>query len=175
MEQKLILDEKAMERAIARISYEVIERNKGAEGLCVIGILSRGVELGAKIAEKISQIEGKSIPVGKLDITSFRDDRKENPASEDQSDIPFEIEGKRVLLVDDVIYTGRSARSAIEAVMRRGRPTSIQLAVLVDRGHRELPIRADFVGKNLPTSKQETVRVLVKERDGVSQVSILSE
>lgn len=175
MDSKIILDEKAMDRAIARISYEVIERNKGADGLCVIGILSRGVELGTRIAERIGQIEGRTIPVGTLDITSFRDDLKRRCTGKDATEISFEIEGKRVLLVDDVIYTGRSARSAIEAVMKRGRPTSIQLAVLVDRGHRELPIRADFVGKNLPTSKQETVQVKVKERDGISQVAILSE
>ena len=175
VERKLILDEKAMERAIARISYEIIERNKGADELCVVGILSRGAELAGRIAGKISQIENKQVPCGVLDITAFRDDSKKETAGADQTDLPFPIEGKRVVLVDDVIYTGRSARSAMEAVMKRGRAKAIQLAALVDRGHRELPIRADFIGKNLPTSKQETVQVLVKERDGVNSVYILSE
>ncbi|WP_267873056.1 bifunctional pyr operon transcriptional regulator/uracil phosphoribosyltransferase PyrR [Massiliimalia timonensis] len=175
VERKLILDEKAMERAIARISYEIIERNKGADELCVVGILSRGAELAGRIAGKISQIENKRVPCGVLDITAFRDDSKKETAGDDQTDLPFPIEGKRVVLVDDVIYTGRSARSAMEAVMKRGRAKAIQLAALVDRGHRELPIRADFIGKNLPTSKQETVQVLVKERDGINSVYILSE
>lgn len=175
MEHKLILDEKAMERAIARISFEIIERNKGADNLCIIGILSRGAELGKRIAEKIGQVEGKAVPYGTLDITAFRDDKKLSAAHQDQTKIPFEVEKKQVVLVDDVIYTGRSARSAMDAVMKRGRPKTVQLAVLVDRGHRELPIRADFIGKNLPTSKQETVQVKVKERDGVNSVLILPE
>ena len=175
VEQKLILDEKAMERAIARISYEIIERNKGAENLCVIGILSRGAELGRRIAGRIEQVEGRPVPFGTLDITPFRDDKRPDGTHADQTDIPFEVEGKEVVLVDDVMYTGRSARSAMDAVIQRGRPKTVRLAVLVDRGHRELPIRADFVGKNLPTSRQETVRVLVKERDGVNSVILLSE
>ena len=169
-----ILDDKAMQRAIARISYEIIERNKGGENLCVVGILSRGVEIAGRIAAKILEVEGKQVEVGTLDITNFRDDRK-GEVLPDQSEIPFPIEGKKVVLVDDVIYTGRSVRAAIDAVMSRGRPERIELAVLVDRGHRELPIRADFVGKNLPTSREETVRVLVKQRDGEDGVMIWKE
>lgn len=169
-----ILDEKSMQRAIARISYEIIERNKGVDNLCVIGILSRGVEIAARIAAKILEVEGRRVEVGTLDITNFRDDRR-GESTPDQSSIAFPIEGKKVVLVDDVIYTGRSVRAAIDALMSRGRPECIQLAVLVDRGHRELPIRADFVGKNLPTSREETVRVLVRQRDGEDGVMIWKE
>lgn len=172
MENKVILDEKAMDRAIARISYEILERNKGAEDLCIIGLFSRGVELAARIARKIEQVEGAKLPVGWLDITAYRDDREIDKDYSDKTQIPFSIQDKKVVLVDDVIFTGRSIRSAIDALMERGRPQLIQLAVLVDRGHRELPIRADFIGKNLPTSKNEKVRVELKECDGISRVSI---
>lgn len=168
--RKVILDEKAMDRAIARISYEIIERNKGIEGLCLVGIYTRGVHLAARIAAKIQEVEGQKIPVGWLDITTSRDDRKDLTGYRDKTQIPFPVQDKRVVLVDDVIFTGRSARSAIDALMKRGRPRAIQLAVLVDRGHRELPIRADFIGKNLPTSKQEQVQVMVRESDGINQV-----
>jgi pyrimidine operon attenuation protein/uracil phosphoribosyltransferase len=173
--QKVILDEKAMDRAIARISYEIIERNKGVQNLCLIGIYTRGIHLAARIARKIQEVEGQKIPVGWLDITTSRDDRGDLTGYQDKTQIPFEIQEKRVVLVDDVIFTGRSVRSAIDALMKRGRPTSIQLAVLVDRGHRELPIRADFIGKNLPTSKQEQVQVQVTELDGINQVTIWAE
>lgn len=169
--ETLILDDKAMERAVARISYEIIEHNKGISNLCVIGILTRGEELARRISKKICDVEGRRLPVGTLDITDYRDDRRAD-GHIDRSDIPFSIEGKRVVLVDDVIYTGRSVRAAIDALMSRGRPMLIELAVLVDRGHRELPIRADFVGKNLPTSQEETVRVLVSPHDGKDQVII---
>lgn len=173
MNKKIILDEKSMDRAITRISYEIIERNKGIDDICLIGLFSRGVEIVNRIAKKIYQVEGENVPVGWLDITNFRDDikRKDNYCSKTQ--IPFDINEKKVIIVDDVIFTGRSVRSAIDALMDRGRPMLIQLAVLVDRGHRELPIRADFIGKNLPTSKTETVKVFVKERDGINQVLIL--
>ncbi|MDD6032642.1 MAG: bifunctional pyr operon transcriptional regulator/uracil phosphoribosyltransferase PyrR [Oscillospiraceae bacterium] len=171
-EKALILDDKAMSRAINRISYEIVERNKGVEDLCIIGILSRGMELAQRIACKIRQVEGKSVPVGCLDITPYRDDGRQGAA--DHSCIPFDIGDKRVVLVDDVIYTGRSVRAAIDALMAIGRPRCIQLAVLVDRGHRELPIRADFIGKNLPTSREENVRVFVRERDGEDKVVIVS-
>lgn len=171
-EKALILDDKAMSRAINRISYEIVERNKGVEDLCIIGILSRGMELAQRIACKIRQVEGKSVPVGCLDITPYRDDGRQGAA--DHSRIPFDIGDKRVVLVDDVIYTGRSVRAAIDALMAIGRPRCIQLAVLVDRGHRELPIRADFIGKNLPTSREENVRVFVRERDGEDKVVIVS-
>ena len=163
MEKALILDDKAMSRAINRISYEIIERNKGTEELCIVGILSRGKELADRIAGKIFQVEGKSVPVGYLDITPFRDDGREGSG---ETVIPFDIGGKKVVLVDDVIYTGRSVRAAIDALMAIGRPESIQLAVLIDRGHRELPFRPDYVGKNVPTSREEIVDVHITDIDG---------
>lgn len=174
MKETLILEEKAMQRAIARISYEIIEHNKGAENLCVIGILSRGGELARQIAGKIREVEGRPVEVGTLDITNFRDDRQRD-GRPDRSRIEFPIEGKRVVLVDDVIYTGRSVRAAIDALMHRGRPLRIELAVLVDRGHRELPIRADFVGKNLPTARDEKVQVSITPMDRENKVVILKE
>ncbi len=165
-----ILDEKGVCRCIARVSYEIIEKNKGVENLCVVGILSRGAELAARIAEKIQEVEGRRVEVGLLDITPCRDDNKCDGS--DCSVLSFDITGKKIILVDDVIYTGRSARAAIDAIMKRGRPQNIQLAVLIDRGHRELPIRADYVGKNVPTSTGEQVQVMVKERDGSDKVLI---
>lgn len=174
MEEKaLILDEKAMGRAVSRIAYEILERNKGAEGLCLAGILSRGRDLARRIAQRMAAVEGIDVPWGALDITRFRDDHREKDPGEDRTDLPFDITGKRIVLVDDVIYTGRTVRAAIDALFALGRPQSIQLAALVDRGHRELPIRADYVGKNLPTSREETVRVFVKEVDGEDRVVIL--
>lgn len=170
----LILDNKAMNHAIARISYEIIERNKGVDDICIVGIISRGVEIANRVAQKIYEVENKKVDVGTLDITLHRDDRKAKDHV-DQSEIDFLIENKKVILVDDVIYTGRSVRAAIDALMARGRPQKIQLAVLVDRGHRELPIRADFVGKNLPTSRDEKVKVMVSPRDGEDKVIILKE
>lgn len=167
-----ILDEKGVCRCIARIAYEIIEKNKGADNLCIVGILSRGAELAARIAEKIAEVEGRRVDVGLIDITLFRDDRETAPGYQDRSELDFGISGKRVILVDDVIYTGRSVRAAIDAVMDRGRPQNIQLAVLIDRGHRELPLRADYVGKNVPTAVNEQVRVMVKERDGADKVLI---
>ena len=174
MEEKaLILDEKAMGRAVSRIAYEILERNKGAEGLCLAGILSRGRDLARRIAQRMAAVEGIDVPWGALDITRFRDDHREKDPGEDRTDLPFDITGKRIVLVDDVIYTGRTVRAAIDALFALGRPQSIQLAALVDRGHRELPIRADYVGKNLPTSREEKVRVLMKETDGEDRVVIL--
>lgn len=172
-EKALILDEKSMARAVTRISYEILERNKGAEGICLVGILSRGKDLAQRIAGRIGAVEGESVPCGALDITRFRDDRSRETPAEDRTDIPFDITDKRIVLVDDVIYTGRTVRAAIDALFAIGRPQSIQLAALVDRGHRELPIRADYVGKNLPTSREEKVRVLMKETDGEDRVVIL--
>lgn len=166
-----ILDESAVARAVTRISYEMIERNKGTDGLCLIGLFSRGAVLAQRIADRIAEVEGSSVPVGLLDITPFRDDEKRG-VSEDLSRIDFDITGKRVVIVDDVIFTGRTARAAIDGLMSRGRPMLIQLAVLIDRGHRELPIRADYVGKNLPTSREEKVRVMVRETDGCDKVVI---
>ena len=172
-EQKaVIMDENAVTRAIARISYEILEHNKGAEQLCFIGILSRGVCIAERIAAKLSELEGAAPEVGTLDITAYRDDEKHSDTS-DRTDIPFDVKDKKVIIVDDVIFTGRSARAAIDAVMERGRPKNIQLAALVDRGHRELPIRPDYVGKNVPTSKDESVKVMMNEIDGNDKVVIL--
>ena len=173
MQQKaVIMDENAIRRAVTRISFEILERNKGAGGLCIIGIMSRGVHLADRISAKIYELEGVKVPVGNLDITKYRDDGK-NSSADDKTILDFEIKNKKVILVDDVIYTGRSTRAAIDAIMGRGRPISVQLAVLIDRGHRELPIRADYIGKNLPTSKDEEVKVLMKEADGMDKVVIL--
>ena len=170
-EKAVIMDESAMSRAITRISFEIIERNKGADNLCIVGVLSRGIALARRMADKIGQQEGRVVEVGELDITPHRDDERASGAL-DRSDIPFPITGKRLILVDDVVYTGRSVRAAIDALMQRGRPQHIQLAVLVDRGHRELPIRADYIGKNVPTASNEVVKVFVKEMDGCDKVVI---
>ncbi len=169
--KRMIMDEKAMQRAIARISYEIIEHNKGAEELCIVGILSRGVTIGKRIADKLSELEKVDVPFGQLDITPYRDDAG-GKGSEDRTDIPFDVRDRNVVIVDDVIFTGRSSRAALEAIIKRGRPRSVQLAVLVDRGHRELPIRPDYVGKNLPTSHSEVVKVSVTEIDGSDGVAI---
>lgn len=162
-----IMDEKALDRALTRISHEIIERNKGVEDLVLLGIKTRGVTLAKRLCEKIRNIEGNVLPVGTLDITSHRDDIKDmkDMPRESSTDIDFDINGKKVVLVDDVLYTGRTVRAAMDAIVEIGRPLSIQLAVLVDRGHRELPIRADYVGKNVPTSRSEMVIVNVKEED----------
>lgn len=167
----VIMDENQIKRAVARISYEIDERNKGTDDLVLIGIMSRGVYLAKRIADKLKELEGYAEQVGVLDITAFRDDDKNVPDS-DKTDIPFDIQDKSVILVDDVMFTGRSCRAAIDAVMSRGRPKNIQLAVLVDRGHRELPLRPDYVGKNVPTSLDESVRVMVKEADGCDMAVI---
>lgn len=166
------MDEKAVQRAIARIAYEIIERNKGTEALCVVGVYSRGVPIGRRIAAKLSELEKNEVPFGSLDITPYRDDSRSDGSGE-KTDIPFDIRDKNVVIVDDVIFTGRSSRAAIDALIKRGRPRTIQLAVLVDRGHRELPIRPDYVGKNLPTSHSEVVKVSVTETDGADSVAIL--
>lgn len=167
-----IMDEKALDRALTRIAHEIIERNKGIEDIVLLGIKTRGVLLSQRLAAKISAIEGSEVPVGILDITNYRDDLKkgEGASGKGETKVDFDITGKKVILVDDVLYTGRTVRAAMDAVVDLGRPMGIQLAVLVDRGHRELPIRADYVGKNVPTSRSEKVIVMVKdkdERDGV--------
>jgi bifunctional protein pyrR len=174
MEKKLILDAAAMERAVTRISYEIIEKNKGIEDLALIGIQRRGVSLSKRIAKKIQEIEGKPVERGILDITFYRDDLSllnEHPVL-NGTNIDFQIEGKKIVLVDDVLYTGRTVRAAIEAIMDLGRPKCIQLAIMVDRGHRELPIMADYVGKNLPTSTREVVKVHITEFDGEENIVI---
>ena len=172
MEKKhIIMDDVAVGRAVARISYEIIERNKGTENICVVGIISRGAPLGKRIAAKLEELEHTQVPFGTLDITPYRDDVSEK-VSDEATDIPFSVTDKTVIIVDDVIFTGRSVRAAIDAIIKRGRPRSIQLAVLIDRGHRELPIRPDYVGKNLPTSHNEKVKVSVTELDGCDSVAI---
>jgi len=169
-----ILDEKGIKRSMTRLAHEIIEKNKGVEDIVLIGILSRGVPIAYQIAENIEQIEDVKVPVGSIDITLYRDDLTEvsQDAIVSETDIDFDLKDKIVVLVDDVIYTGRTVRAALDAVIDHGRPKSIQLAVLVDRGHRELPIRADYVGKNVPTSKKENVHVKVKSIDGENCVEI---
>ncbi len=170
-----IMDEAAVERALVRIAHQIIEKDKGAEGLCLVGIRTRGVPLARRLAENIRQIEGVCLPVGELDITLHRDDRSaaaEEAALAHASELPFEVAGKTLLLCDDVIYTGRTVRAALDAVMALGRPARIQLFALVDRGHRELPIRPDFVGKNIPTAREEIVSVCLRECDGETCVKL---
>jgi pyrimidine operon attenuation protein/uracil phosphoribosyltransferase len=174
VEKAEIMDVHSISRAISRISHEIIERNQGAEGLVLIGVQRRGVPLAERIACCIHEFEKHRIPVGILDITFYRDDLTllaEHPVVNDTV-INFGITGKKSILVDDVIYTGRTVRAAIDALMDFGRPKQIQLAVLIDRGHRELPFKADFIGKNVPTSRSEQVNVRLKEIDGVDQVTI---
>ena len=168
-----VMDARAIDRALTRIAHEILEANRGAEGLALVGVLTRGAHVAGRLAERISRIEGAEIPVGSLDISFYRDDvgRRLNPEVH-RTDIPFEVEGSHVVLVDDVLFTGRTIRAAMDAVMDYGRPATIQLAVLVDRGHRELPIRADFVGKNVPTAGRERVKVLLDETDGKDAVEI---
>lgn len=169
-----IMDESAMNRSIKRLAHEIIEHNKGVENVVLVGILSRGVPLARRIAAMIRDIEGLEVPVGSLDITLYRDDLtepSEGPTVR-AGDIPFSISGRHIVLVDDVIYTGRTVRAALDALIDRGRPLTIQLAVLVDRGHRELPIRPDYVGKNVPTSRREIIGVKLDEADGVNEVVI---
>lgn len=166
--QVKLLDEKAINRAITRIAHEIIEKNKGAEDIILVGIKSRGIPIAERLAKKIKVIEDRDILVGTLDITLYRDDLSEKevePVVHD-SNIESNINGKIVVLVDDVLYTGRTTRAALDALMDIGRPKAIQLAVLIDRGHRELPIRADYVGKNVPTSRSEIIKVYLDETDG---------
>ncbi len=162
---KELLDKKDIERIITRMAHEIIERNKGVNELCLVGIQRGGVHLAERLARKLEEIEGKTLPVGTLDIALYRDDlnvRKEQPVVR-RTQVPCEITNKKIILLDDVLFTGRSIRAAMDAIIDFGRPSAIQLAVLVDRGHRELPIKADFVGKNIPTATNETVRVQFEE------------
>lgn len=169
-----LLDEKSIDRALIRISHEIIEKNKGAEDIVLIGIKRRGVPLAKRIASYIEKFEGTKVDIGILDITLYRDDLQEKNDSPkvNDTDIPMDLHNKIVVLVDDVLYTGRTVRSALDAIIDIGRPNSIQLAILIDRGHRELPIRADYVGKNVPTSVDEIVQVELKEIDGEDKVII---
>lgn len=172
MKKKEIVDDVTMKRAITRITYEIIERNKSLDNLVLAGIKTRGVYLARRIQERLKQLEGIELPIGELDIKPFRDDMK---VEEDTTDMPFDINGKDVILVDDVLYTGRTIRAAIDNLVSLGRPARVGLAVLVDRGHRELPIRADYVGKNIPTSSIEEIVVEVIEVDGKDCVSIVDQ
>lgn len=172
--KSVLMDDKAIKRTLTRISHEIIEKNKGTENLVLLGIKSRGVPLANRIAELINMFEGEEVEVGSVDITKYRDDLKkpENLKEHNSIELGVDITGKRIILVDDVLFTGRSVRAAIDAIIDRGRPEAIQLAVLVDRGHRELPIRADYVGKNIPTSRKEDISVELVEKDGVDSVSL---
>jgi len=173
--QNQVMDAEAIRRAVTRIAHEILERNKGGENLALIGIMKRGDVLAQRLAEIIEKIEGKQPPVGALDITFYRDDAEQRGAkggSNRPTHLPFNVDGKKVVLVDDVLFTGRSIRAAMDELIDYGRPQLVQLAVLVDRGHRELPIHADFVGKNLPTSAKEKVEVRLQERDGQEAVWI---
>ncbi len=176
-EKAQILDPQAIQRAVTRIAHEIVERNNGTENLVLIGLRSRGVDLARRIANELMLIAGAEPPVGALDVTLYRDDLDKvgpQPVVR-KTDIPFSINEKRVVLVDDVLYTGRTIRAALDGLIDLGRPRLIQLAVLVDRGHRELPIRADYVGKNVPTSRQEQIQVLLTEEDGEDKVVIMEQ
>ena len=176
-EKNRIIDQDGIKRALTRIAHEIIERNKGTENLALIGIRRRGVPLSKRLADRIKEIEGRQVPVGVLDITLYRDDLSTlgyQPIVR-QTEVSFSIEGKKVVLVDDVLFTGRTIRAALDAIMDLGRPKNIQLAALIDRGHRELPIRADYVGKNVPTSRIEVVEVRLVEIDGVDEVVIMEK
>jgi pyrimidine operon attenuation protein / uracil phosphoribosyltransferase len=169
-----VMDAEAISRAITRIAHEILEANKGAGNLALVGIVTRGAVLAEILAGKIREIEGAEVGVGTLDISFYRDDLALRLSPEvHRTDIPFDVEGKDIILVDDVLFTGRTIRSAMDAIMDYGRPCSIQLAVLVDRGHRELPIRADYVGKNVPSSGRERVKVYFQHTDGRDAVEIL--
>ncbi|MGL5615575.1 MAG: bifunctional pyr operon transcriptional regulator/uracil phosphoribosyltransferase PyrR [Sarcina sp.] len=170
----VLLDEKAIKRALIRVSHEIIEKNKGVEDIVLVGIKRRGYPLAKRISECIDNIEGIKLPVGSLDITLYRDDLSnitEVPNVKSEH-LDIEVKGKKVIIVDDVLYTCRTARAAMDAIIDTGRPSAVQLAVLVDRGHKELPIRADYVGKNVPTSKEEIVKVEIVEIDEVDSVKI---
>lgn len=173
-EKARILDRDGIRRALTRIAHEIIERNKGTDDLVLIGIRRRGVPLARRLADKIKEIEGSQVPVGILDITLYRDDLSSlypHPVVR-QTEVKFSVKGKKIILIDDVLFTGRTVRAALDAIVDLGRPRNIQLAALIDRGHRELPIRADYIGKNVPTSRRELVEVRLAETDGEDEVVI---
>jgi len=172
--ERIVMDGQAVERALTRIAHEILERNKGTEGLVLVGVRSRGVYIADRLRARIAAIEKVDLPSGIIDITLYRDDlsRARQQPTIKGTDIRFPIDDRRVLLVDDVLYTGRTVRAALDALMDFGRPQNVQLVVLIDRGHRELPIRADFVGKNLPTAVNELVQVRLTESDGRDEVAI---
>ncbi|MGH7351383.1 MAG: bifunctional pyr operon transcriptional regulator/uracil phosphoribosyltransferase PyrR [Candidatus Methylomirabilales bacterium] len=174
-EKAQLMDATAIQRVLTRVAHEIVEKNKGTADLVLIGLRSRGVDLARRLSQRLKEIDGVDVPVGALDITLYRDDLGKGgpqPAVR-RTEIPFSIENKKVILVDDVLYTGRTIRAAMDGLMDLGRPRTLQLAVLVDRGHRELPIRADYVGKNVPTARTEQVQVMLQEEDGVDRVVIL--
>ena len=176
MPPKIVMSPEEMRRTLARIAHEIIERNKAVDNLILVGMHTRGVPLAKRLATNIEHLEESKIPVGTLDIDLYRDDLSSpnlRPVVHG-TDIPVSIDGKSIILVDDVLYTGRSVRAAMDALIDLGRPQSIQLAVLIDRGHREMPIRADYVGKNMPSSRHEEIQVQLEETDGIDQVAITS-
>jgi pyrimidine operon attenuation protein/uracil phosphoribosyltransferase len=173
----VVMDAKTIQRALVRIAHEIVEKNKGAENMAVIGIQNRGAYLAERVAKLIEQIEGVEVPLGLMDITLYRDDvqtKLDQPVVQ-KTDILFDVVDKTIILVDDVLYTGRTVRAALDQIIDFGRPRSIQFAVLVDRGHRELPIRADYVGKNIPTAKDDRVKLNIKEVDGEDSVSVVKQ
>lgn len=171
--KSVVLDAPAVARAVKRIAHEILEHNRGADSLAFVGIRTRGIHLARRLAALIKEIEQVRVPVGALDITFYRDDLATNPQPEvHSSDLPFAMDGMDIVLVDDVLYTGRTIRAALDALMDYGRPATVQLAVLVDRGHRELPVRADYVGKNVPSARTERVQVRLAELDGEDGVVI---
>jgi len=169
-----IMNEEAVGRSLKRMAHEILERNRGCDNLCLIGIHSRGVPMAKRLAENIKSIEGKEVPCGTLNIALYRDDIESfsEALTIAETDIPFDVKEMNVVLVDDVVFTGRTVRAAMDAIITRGRPTTIQLAALVDRGHRELPIKPDYVGKNVPTSREEIVSVSFTEMDGKDCVEL---
>lgn len=174
MSERMILTGPDLRRALARIAHEIVERNRGVEGLVIVGMRTRGAPLARRLAAILQEMENVSIPLGELDITLYRDDlaRRRLQPRIGPSDVPVSLSDRTVILVDDVIFTGRSVRAALDAIMDYGRPSSVQLAVLIDRGHRELPIRPDYVGKNVPTALDEEVQVRLEETDGADDVVI---
>ena len=172
--KSVVMDDAEIERSLTRIAHQILEANHGADNLALVGIVTRGDLLAKMLVHKIEEIEGVKVPLGKLDISFYRDDFATHMSPEVHStDIPFSIDGMTIVLVDDVLYTGRTIRAALDALMDIGRPAAVELAVLVDRGHRELPIRPDYIGKNLPTSHEERVCVRLREVDGEDNVAIL--
>ena len=176
-EKAKILDKDTISRTLMRIAHEILEKNKGTENLCLVGIRNRGVYLAQRLAACIQKIEAQDVPVGILDITLYRDDLTLIAAHPvvHKTEINFDMNGKNLVLVDDVLYTGRTVRAALDALIDFGRPNSVQLAVMVDRGHRELPVRADYVGKNIPTAANETIEVRLAEVDGLDEVVIMQK
>jgi len=176
MRPKIIMTSGDIRRTLARIAHEIIERNRSTDSLILVGVHTRGVPLARRLADNIGEFEGSPIPVGALDIYRYRDDLAavELETVAPRTDIPASVDGKSIVLVDDVLYTGRSVRAAMDALIDLGRPKSIQLAVLIDRGHRELPIRADYVGKNMPSSRHEEIQVRLIETDGIDEVALVS-